>query len=109
MTYESDAADAQLLEDGDIARLLARYEDVIVGRCVARLRRHADAGWPARAAPTVDVYHRLEPRFASAIVVREQVEEPDKVDQLFESRPRKVARDGRTACLRGDGLVRGSG
>ena len=43
MTYESDAADAQLLEDGDIATLLARYEDVIVGRCVARLRGHADA------------------------------------------------------------------
>ena len=43
MTYGSDAADAQLLEDGDIATLLARYEDVIVGRCVARLRGHPDA------------------------------------------------------------------
>ena len=43
MTYESDAADAQLLEDGNIAALLAKYHDVILGRCIARLRGHADA------------------------------------------------------------------
>lgn len=43
MTYESDAADAQLFEDGKIAVLLAKYDDAIVGRCVARLRGHPDA------------------------------------------------------------------
>ena len=35
--------DAQLLDSGDHARLLARYEVVIHQRCVARLRGHADA------------------------------------------------------------------
>jgi RNA polymerase sigma factor (sigma-70 family) len=35
--------DAQLLESGDHARLLARYEVVIHQRCVAGLRGHADA------------------------------------------------------------------
>src|SRR5437870_1060132 len=35
--------DAQLLESGDHARLLARYEVVIHQRCVAALRGHPDA------------------------------------------------------------------
>jgi len=43
MAYETDAADAQLFEDGDIAGLLAKYNDIIVGRCVARLRGGPDA------------------------------------------------------------------
>ena len=43
MTHESEAADAQLLEDGEIAVLLAKYDPVIVGRCFARLRGHPDA------------------------------------------------------------------
>ena len=43
MPYESDADDAVLLDAGNIAALLARYHDQIVGRCVARLRGHADA------------------------------------------------------------------
>lgn len=35
--------DDALLESGDFARLLARYEATIVGRCVAALQGHADA------------------------------------------------------------------
>ena len=35
--------DEALLASGDHARLLARYETVIVQRCVARLRGHLDA------------------------------------------------------------------
>ena len=38
-----DAADARLLADGEHARLLARWEPVIVQRCVAGLRGHSDA------------------------------------------------------------------
>jgi RNA polymerase sigma factor (sigma-70 family) len=38
MAYESDAEDTQLLRDQDIATLFAKYEPVIVGRCVARIR-----------------------------------------------------------------------
>ena len=38
MRDERDAEDARLLEDGDIAGLLAVYRDVIHGRCIARLR-----------------------------------------------------------------------
>ena len=39
----SDAEDNRSLEDGAIEYLLAKYHDVIVGRCVARLRGHPDA------------------------------------------------------------------
>jgi RNA polymerase sigma factor (sigma-70 family) len=35
---ERDAQDARLLENGDIAGLLAAYHQIIVGRCIARLR-----------------------------------------------------------------------
>jgi RNA polymerase sigma factor (sigma-70 family) len=38
MRDERDAEDARMLEDGDIAGLLATYQDIIVGRCIARLR-----------------------------------------------------------------------
>jgi RNA polymerase sigma factor (sigma-70 family) len=38
MAYESDAEDTQLLRDRDIASLLAKYEPVILGRCIARIR-----------------------------------------------------------------------
>jgi RNA polymerase sigma factor (sigma-70 family) len=43
MNHEGDAADAQLLARGDHARLLAKYEPVILGRCVAELRGSLDA------------------------------------------------------------------
>ena len=43
MAYESDAEDAQLLHDRDIATLLAKYHPVIVGRCVARMQGSLDA------------------------------------------------------------------
>jgi RNA polymerase sigma factor (sigma-70 family) len=38
MAYESDAEDTQLLRDRDIASLLAKYEPVVLGRCIARIR-----------------------------------------------------------------------
>lgn len=38
MRDERDAEDARMLEDGDIAGLLAGYHEIIVGRCIARLR-----------------------------------------------------------------------
>src|SRR5919201_4311753 len=38
-----DADDTRLLEEGDLAALLATYEPTIFGRCLARLRGHADA------------------------------------------------------------------
>jgi RNA polymerase sigma factor (sigma-70 family) len=38
-----DAADAQFLARGEHARLLAKYEPVILGRCIAELRGHPDA------------------------------------------------------------------
>ena len=41
--HDEDALDAQLLESGDIARLLARYDKTILAVCIARLRGHADA------------------------------------------------------------------
>ena len=43
MRDERDADDARMLEDGDIAGLLATYRDLVVGRCVARLRGDAAA------------------------------------------------------------------
>lgn len=43
MPHGSDAEDADHLARGEIEYLLARYHDVIVGRCVARLRGHEDA------------------------------------------------------------------
>jgi RNA polymerase sigma-70 factor, ECF subfamily len=43
MRDERDAEDARLLEEGDIAGLLAVYSDVIVGRCTAKLRGDAAA------------------------------------------------------------------
>jgi DNA-directed RNA polymerase specialized sigma24 family protein len=38
-----DAEDARLLDSGEHARLLAPYEPVIIGRCVAALRGSLDA------------------------------------------------------------------
>src|SRR5919108_1527025 len=38
-----DAEDIQLLDDGDLAGLLAKYQPLVIGRCVAKLRGHADA------------------------------------------------------------------
>ena len=38
-----DAEDTRLLEEGDLAGLLAKYEPTILGRCVAKLRGHPDA------------------------------------------------------------------
>jgi RNA polymerase sigma factor (sigma-70 family) len=43
MRDERDADDARMLEDGDIAGLLATYQDLVVGRCIARLRGDAAA------------------------------------------------------------------
>jgi RNA polymerase sigma factor (sigma-70 family) len=43
MAHAADLEDAQLLAAGDIAALLARYEPVIRGRCIARLRGNLDA------------------------------------------------------------------
>jgi RNA polymerase sigma factor (sigma-70 family) len=43
MPHDADAEDTRLLEQGQIEYLLAKYHDVIVGRCVARLRGHPDA------------------------------------------------------------------
>jgi RNA polymerase sigma factor (sigma-70 family) len=43
MSHEIDAADAKLLAAGEYAFLLAKYEPVIIGRCIARLHGHADA------------------------------------------------------------------
>ena len=37
------AEDARLLDSGEHARLLATYEPVIIGRCVAALRGSLDA------------------------------------------------------------------
>ena len=43
MRDERDADDARMLEGGDIAGLLASYYDIVVGRCIARLRGDAAA------------------------------------------------------------------
>jgi hypothetical protein len=43
MSDGRDAEDARLLDSGEHARLLAKYEPVIVGRCIADLRGHLDA------------------------------------------------------------------
>jgi RNA polymerase sigma factor (sigma-70 family) len=43
MSHDGDAADAALLAAGDHARLLAKYEPIIIGRCIAKLRGHLDA------------------------------------------------------------------
>ena len=43
MAYESDAEDIQLLREGDIAALLAKYEPLVRGRCIARLKGSLDA------------------------------------------------------------------
>jgi RNA polymerase sigma factor (sigma-70 family) len=43
MSHDGDAADALLLARGEHARLLAKFEPAIVGRCVAELRDHPDA------------------------------------------------------------------
>lgn len=58
MRDERDAEDARMLEDGDIAGLLAGYQDVIVGRCIARLR-----GDDAAYDVAQDVMHRLLAEF----------------------------------------------
>ena len=43
MHHARDAEDSRLWDEGNIAALLAKYDPVIVGRCVARLLGHADA------------------------------------------------------------------
>ncbi len=43
MLDANDRADYELLQKGEIGRLLAKYQPAVVGRCVARLRGHADA------------------------------------------------------------------
>jgi RNA polymerase sigma factor (sigma-70 family) len=43
MPDASDFDDSQLLAAGDIGGLLARYEPVILGRCIARLKGSLDA------------------------------------------------------------------
>jgi RNA polymerase sigma factor (sigma-70 family) len=43
MSHDGDAEDTQLLHAGDIAALLAKYAPVIDGRCIVRLKGHADA------------------------------------------------------------------
>ena len=53
MHDERDAEDLRLLEAGCHAELLAAYHDVVVGRCVARLR------WPRGYDAAQDVFERL--------------------------------------------------
>ena len=53
MHGERDAEDARLLEVGSHAELIAAYYDVVVGRCVARLR------WPRGYDAAQDVFERL--------------------------------------------------
>ena len=43
MWDERNAEDTQLLAAGDHATLLATYYEIILGRCLARLRNEADA------------------------------------------------------------------
>jgi RNA polymerase sigma factor (sigma-70 family) len=43
MPHDNDADDAQLFASGEIDALLARYEDAILGRCIARLHGAPDA------------------------------------------------------------------
>jgi RNA polymerase sigma factor (sigma-70 family) len=43
MSHDGDAADAALVARGEHARLLAKYEPVILGRCIAELRGHLGA------------------------------------------------------------------
>lgn len=43
MPNAADLDDSQLLAVGDIGALLARYEPVIIGRCIARLNGSLDA------------------------------------------------------------------
>ena len=43
MPHDSDFDDSQLLAARDIGALLARYEPVILGRCIAKLRGSLDA------------------------------------------------------------------
>ena len=43
MSHDGDGDDARLLARGEHARLLAKYEPTIIGRCVAELRGHLDA------------------------------------------------------------------
>lgn len=43
MSHDGDGDDARLLAQGAHARLLAKYEPTIIGRCVAALRGHLDA------------------------------------------------------------------
>jgi RNA polymerase sigma factor (sigma-70 family) len=38
-----DAEDTRLLEEGDLAGLLAKYGPVVLGRCLAKLRGNSDA------------------------------------------------------------------
>jgi RNA polymerase sigma factor (sigma-70 family) len=50
MSHDGDAADAVLLAQEEHARLLAKYEPVILGRCIARLHGHPDAEDVAQVA-----------------------------------------------------------
>jgi RNA polymerase sigma factor (sigma-70 family) len=43
MSHDGDARDSELLARGEHARLLAKYEPIILGRCIADLRGHLDA------------------------------------------------------------------
>ena len=43
MGHDGDGADALLVARGDYARLLAKYEPIIIGRSVARLQGRPDA------------------------------------------------------------------
>ncbi len=43
MAHASDLEDTQLLEAGNLAALLAKYDATILGRCIARLRGGLDA------------------------------------------------------------------
>jgi RNA polymerase sigma factor (sigma-70 family) len=58
MWAERNRADARLLEQGDHAALLATYYDVILARCLARLRNRDDA---------YEVAHRVILRLAGEL------------------------------------------
>ncbi len=50
MSNDRDAEDIALVAAGDHARLLAKYEPAIIGRCVAALRGHLPASMRATSS-----------------------------------------------------------
>ena len=92
ISHDSDAHDARLLAEGRIDMLLAKYEDAIVGRCIAALR-----GAPEAEDVAQDVKVRLLAEFRRGkrygdlpyrVVVHQII--TWTVRDYFESRPTDV-------------------